>query len=111
MMISAYDGHIHLSAHMVLRLAEVGVTTKSYLKDWAITLARQLVYRVLVPGLDLRPVQQGLDGGTHGVTLIGCATEVSRAVLDDLGVDAFDITPANTIGAPHVPSSFNYAAV
>lgn len=64
----------------------------------------------MVLELDLRPVHDGPDGGTHGVTLLGCATEVAQDAFDDVCVGAFDMTPANTIGAPHVPSSFNSAA-
>lgn len=110
MLTGAFDGQIELSARTILPLREVGVTTKSYLKDWAITLAKQLVNRVLVPGLDARPTHEGPAGGTHGVTLLKCTADVARVVFDDLGVDAFDMTPANTIGAPQVPPSFNSAA-
>jgi hypothetical protein len=110
MLIGAYDGQIRLSRDLILPLAEVGVTTKNYLMVWAIAVAKQLVNRVLVPGLDARPVHEGPAGGTQGVSLLGCASEVAQAAFEDLGVDAFDMSPANTIGAPLVPPSFNSSA-
>jgi hypothetical protein len=110
MLNGAWDGQIHLTRQMILPLGQVGVTTKSYLQDWAIKVAKQLVNRVLVPALDSRPRHDGPDGGTQGVTRLGSAASVAQAAFDELGVGAFDMSPANTIGAPLVDPSFNAAA-